>query len=233
MKIKFIPFGIQDFDLVHIPKPAIQALPEWFKQMKPFTGGDTKHRLENGNKNVTIKWCNPFGDALGAGYFIFLENAVSVQKKGGESLFEWLSGGKEVISMHNKIQIDEKTVAAGYNKQPFKFHNYWGIKLPPGYSAIFTHPINRTELPFFTLTGVVDVDDYNNPVNFPFFIRDDFEGVIEAGTPIAQIIPFKREAWKMEVEKFDQLKTQSMVHKFYTNLFRPYKRFYWKRKEYK
>ena len=31
--------------------------------------------------------------------------------------------------------------------------------------------------------------------NVPFFIKSGFEGVIPAGTPIAQLIPIKREKW--------------------------------------
>lgn len=233
MKIKFIPFWADSFQLTYKPIPAVQGLPDWYKQLRPFIGDDKKYNLNGGQTNVTVKWCNPFGDALGAGYYILLENGVSVQGFGIEKRFEWLSGGKEVVGTHSELQIDEKVIPSGYNKQPFKFKNYYGIQLPRGYSAIFTHPLNRTELPFLTLTGVVDVDDYNNPVNFPFFVREDFEGIIEAGTPIAQVIPFKRESWKMEVEEYDQYKTQSLVHKFYAYVYRAYKLHYWKRKEYK
>jgi hypothetical protein len=32
----------------------------------------------------------------------------------------------------------------------------------------------------------------------PFYIKEDFTGVIPKGTPIAQIIPFKRELWKLQ-----------------------------------
>jgi hypothetical protein len=31
--------------------------------------------------------------------------------------------------------------------------------------------------------------------NIPFFIKEGFSGVIPKGTPIAQVIPFKRESW--------------------------------------
>ena len=234
MKINFIPFRAENFELQNKPIPALNDLPAWYKQLSPFMNNANKFQLnQNSQKNVTVKWCNPFGDALGAGYYVLLEASVFVTGHGPEKGFNWLSGGSEIVSTHDKLQIDSQAIPKGYNSQPFKFQNFWGVKLPKGYSAIFTHPMNRTELPFYTLSGIVDTDDYNNPVNFPFFIREDFVGVIEAGTPIAQIIPFKRESWKAVFDPFDQRKTQTMTHKFFQYVFRPYKRFYWKRKEWK
>lgn len=234
MKIKFIPFFAENFDLESKPEAAVRHLPDWYKSLSPFRGDKKKFVLTpEGSKNLTIKWCNPFGDALGAGYFVMLENAVFVDDFENEKTFTWTAGGQEVVTTHDKNQIDLSSVPTGYNTQPYKFKNYWGVKLPKGYSAIFTHPMNRYELPFLTLSGIVDVDTYNNPVNFPFFIRNDFVGVIEAGTPIAQIVPFKRDAWSSSHEKFDEQKTKSMLHKFLKDIYRPYKRFYWAKKEYK
>jgi hypothetical protein len=57
----------------------------------------------------------------------------------------------------------------------------------------------RDDLPFYSLPSIVDTDRHPAPVNFPFFLRKDFTGILESGTPIMQIIPFKREEWKSEV----------------------------------
>src|SRR5215472_2332366 len=44
----------------------------------------------------------------------------------------------------------------------------WDFETPPGYSLLCTHPINRTDLPFRTVTGLVDCDTfYDTPLNFP------------------------------------------------------------------
>ena len=43
-----------------------------------------------------------------------------------------------------------------------KFHNLWTIEAPEGYSVLFTHPVNRFDLPFTTLTGMVDCDRYHD-----------------------------------------------------------------------
>ena len=68
---------------------------------------------------------------------------------------------------------------------------------PPGYSLLITHPVNRHDLPFTTLTGLVDTDRYkDNFINFPARWRDPaFNGVLAKGTPIAQCVPVKRAIW--------------------------------------
>jgi len=234
MRIKFIPFENSEDDNLIKPIPAIKKLPNWYKALRPFKSGDSNLKVfPDMTNNLTVKRCNPLGDALNSGYFILLENDVQVSQDNGGQNFVWLRGGDGFISQHSKEQISPDLVPEGYSEQPWKFLNYWGIETPPGYSSLFTHPINRTELPFLTLSGVVDTDDYNKPVNFPFFIRKDFEGIIEAGTPIAQVIPFKRESWKAEFEEFDEAKTEALNSKYSRKISRPYKFGYWKRKEYK
>jgi hypothetical protein len=83
-----------------------------------------------------------------------------------------------------------------------KFHNFWTIEAPDGYSILFTHPINRRDLPFTTLTGIVDCDRYvDNRIHFPAHWHDaSFNGVLPKGTPIVQCIPFKRDSWKLKIE---------------------------------
>jgi len=234
MQINFIPFSPSSDNQLLKPIPALKNLPDWYKAKSPFTDGDKQQKaFPNSTKNITVKWCNPFGDALGAGYFMLLENDVQVTKENGVQSFVWFRGGDSFIGEHSKKQISSELIPEGYSDQPWKFLNFWGIKTPPGYSTIFTHPMNRTELPFLTLSGVVDTDDYNQPVNFPFIIKNDFEGIIEAGTPIAQVIPFRRESWKAAFENFDPKKTASIQSKFSRKITRPYKLGYWKRKEYK
>jgi hypothetical protein len=78
-----------------------------------------------------------------------------------------------------------------------KFNCFWTIELPRGFSLFVTHPINRIDLPFHTLTGVVDSDLYrDNFINFPARWMDpQFSGVLGKGTPVAQCIPIRREDW--------------------------------------
>jgi hypothetical protein len=69
------------------------------------------------------------------------------------------------------------------------------IETPIGYSCWIMHPSHRWDLPFLTINGFVDTDKHLNSLLLPFFIKEGFTGILPAGTPFAQIVPFKREDW--------------------------------------
>ena len=75
--------------------------------------------------------------------------------------------------------------------------------MPDGYSGLIVHPLNRLDLPFFTISGTVDFDTFYYPkvTNIPFYIKKGFSGIIPKGTPMFQIIPVKREHWESKKEK--------------------------------
>jgi len=233
MDIKFQPYTPTKTPLLQ-PFPAIQHLPEWYKKMGPYFSGDKEKYHPDGTKNLTIKRCNPVGDALGAGYFLVLENSISVEptEEDVPSLI-WNRGGEQFISEHGRNQIDPSLVPKGFSPQPFKFQNNWSIQTPKGYSVLITHPLNRNSEPFFTLSGVVDTDTYHTSIQLPFLIRNDFEGMLEAGTPIAQVIPFKRDNWKMKILEQSEDFFHEKQAEFFRVMRRYYKRFHWNRKEYK
>jgi hypothetical protein len=88
----------------------------------------------------------------------------------------------------------------GYHRKHFAWWADWAVELPPGYSALYTQPLNRFELPFLTTSGIVDNDKVHLPGTMPFFMVKGVSGVLPAGTPYAQIIPFRREHWESEVD---------------------------------
>src|SRR5690606_739326 len=83
-----------------------------------------------------------------------------------------------------------------------KFISFWTIEAPPGYSLLFTHPFNRPDLPFVTLTGLVDCDRYVDQfIHFPAaWVDDGFSGVLPKGTPVAQVIPVPRDSLAIDLE---------------------------------
>ena len=68
---------------------------------------------------------------------------------------------------------------------------------------------------------------------FPFFIKEDFIGIIPAGTPIVQIIPVKRDFWEREYLKFDTKTSLVEIEKYLSTIKRSYKNKFWQRKSYK
>ena len=77
---------------------------------------------------------------------------------------------------------------------PLKFINPWRIKVPAGYSVLFTHPLSRPDLPFTCFSGMVDCDRFDTTINFPFTLTGTpGEHHLPAGTPIAQLVPLRRD----------------------------------------
>ena len=100
----------------------------------------------------------------------------------------------------------------------FKIINPWKIKTPPGYSCLFIPPMHREFDHFHILPGIVDTDKFMTNVNFPFCINQgkypSFKKIFERGLPYVQVIPFKRDPWKMNIsnlvpenDKFVDFKT--------------------------
>lgn len=211
------------------PQPASKFVPDWYKNMESYIG---KERKPNGSGGTpaTIKRCMPVFDAITAGYIITSPADVYVSIKDGQQFFEWSTLG--MISFHPIEQAPEHP-ARKPHAYP-KWMNPWAIKTPKGYSVLFTQPMHRESV-FTILPGIVDTDTYTAPVNFPMVINDpNFEGLIPKGTPIAQVIPFKREGWQMEIGSEKELKEQhSITQKLQTKFFDRYKSMFWSRKEYK
>src|ERR1700751_4541375 len=189
-------------DLVGVlpePIPAVQGLPEWFKAMP--------QRVVNprsGYQQETLKRCPPFIDAMTYGFLILLATDLKVQN--GE--FTWdFEVPRGTFSDHSFSPIDfpDPVQAVGSpffddDRYIIKFTNFWTIEAPPGFSLLFTHPVNRRDLPFTTLTGLVACDAFHDSqVHFPAYWHDpDFSGVLPRGTPFVQCLPVKREGWTAE-----------------------------------
>jgi hypothetical protein len=211
------------------PKPASKIIPEWYKNTSSYTN-DEKKPTGAGGTSATVKRCMPVFDALVSGYIIESPADVYVTAKDGGQWFEWSDFG--LISFHPIDQAPEHPAKNGF---PYpKWTNPWAISTPKGYSTLFVQPFHRESV-FTILPGIVDTDQYTPAVNFPFVINDPtFEGLIPKGTPIAQVIPFKRDSWTMELGTQQDLEAQAKVSKkLQSKFFDRYKSMYWSKKEYK
>lgn len=177
------------------PVPASKVLPEYYKHMPSLTSGDKPVFNESGDPGETMKKCMPVLDSMTAGYLITLATDVYVEDRGHHGKgFTWPADAFVAISSHPDGQFPGLSIPEEYDTvSAYKFHNPWQVVTPPGYSCLFTQPMWHYDLPFHVFPGVVDTDKHPVPVNFPFLMRKDFEGYLKKGTPIAQVIPFRRE----------------------------------------
>ena len=221
--------------LIHPPKPSIQSVPEWYKKDPLFTTGkgDQVNALKN-NAMGTYKACIPLVDSITSGYTISLSAAVFVSSASDSEYIPQIKWGVHWQPLEKKpkeLLANYPTPYAHFNEF-FRWITYWGIRTPSGYSTLITHPHHRYDLPFTTIGGVVDTDKHPNSLELPFFIKNGFEGIIEEGTPIAQIIPFKRDSWKSEAVDFDLKYRYNSLSASKIDFIRTYKNRYWTKKNY-
>jgi hypothetical protein len=228
--IKF--FSDKRFVKLGKPTPAKRLIPEWYKESES-TYVDPKD--PSGEEHAGLKKCMPYMDTMVSGYMLTtpVDIHVTIDPEGNPR-FSW--NGPESI----RNFIDERTHVlgatmprpAGHLPNHLVFSGFWGWKTPRGWSTLVTHPLNRHDLPFTTLSGIVDSDVFNAPGNIPFFLREGFSGTIPAGTPFAHVLPVKRASWLMA----DDSIAMQDVEKVQGTLVRldgtRYKNIMWRRKEF-
>lgn len=227
-KIVFTPtFPV---DVEYYPEPCSKNIPEWYKSTDSFIY-EKKFNIVEGQGNQTIKKCIPVFDAMYAGYII--KSYVDVYVKQTDFFPHYYWPSYSPISFHDVKQADKHPKKSEY---PYpKWMNPWSIKTDSGYSCLFISPMHQDNNIFTILPGIVDTDSYINPVNFPFTLNDPkFEGLIPAGTPIAQVIPFKRDSFEMKIGKEKDVNSVIKFSSVYSNKWvNNYKSKFWHKKQYR
>lgn len=218
MDIKFYPGSEAVYFNTEPPISAKELVPKWYKDIKP-------------DEQLNVKNCIPFLDTLSYGYIQTTWADIYVEK-GVDKPKIYCTGLPQLFSIRDNSDIK---VNDSFYKIEFVWHRSWSVQLPEGYSGLVTHPLNRLDLPFTTLSGVVDFDQYHHSKfgNIPFYLNKDFEGVIPKGTPIFQIMPIKREDWNSYKEEYDKDSWKEKEDKRTSIETGSYKKLFWQRKSFK
>jgi hypothetical protein len=143
------------------------------------------------------------------GFMVLLPCDVSVQA--GQFSWDWplpaltISGHpRSPLSFHVPEQLVGSPLADGANSA-IKFNSFWTIELEPGWSLLAMHPVNRFDLPFHTLTGLVDCDRFHEiGIFFPALWTDpDYVGTLPRGLPVVQCVPIRREPLELSFAAMD------------------------------
>jgi hypothetical protein len=230
------------------PIPTKLNIPEWYK------------KLEHSITNVTIKGCMPFLDTITSGYLLKMPQDFNVRhnienKNEKDEIFKdsFQTFGLHDYSLrlharsinlnsgfdiHSLKQVEGSPFIEKNKNLPFyKILNPWKIKTPKGYSCLFVPPLNNADDRFSIIPGIVDTDTFPNEINFPIIINGDkypmLETIIKKGTPYVQIIPFKRDSWKMIVKSRKQKEIENSRLFYGLKLLNIYKDKYWNKKSWK
>lgn len=226
-------------DAIPHPQAASKFIPEWYKTMP----NDTE---SNPASIATVKRCIPFLDSMRAGYIIPLWQDFhfkhSIINQNDQIYSQWMTSldtnGAPPIDNHFLDQIKGTPFAnKRFGKYPMKFNGPWTIKTPPGYSCLITSPLNQENENFGIFTAIVDTDTYFDKLNFPFIWKaQDFDGIIERGTPLVQVIPFRREDWKSEIKRMSYNDSSKLINnreKVKTVFKKGYRKFFWQQKKFR
>lgn len=169
-------------------------LPDWLRAMPATAQSDLL-----GTEIRTLKQCPPFIDAMGTGWLMRLAADVTIED--GTFSWDWdlpSSSLEEAPRSPMGVHVSAQAVGAPFatvDQAIVKFMNPWTIQTPPGTSVLVTHPLNRSDLPFCTLSGLVDTDRFGHGlIHFPAIWTDTaYAGVLQAGTPVAQVMAVSRQ----------------------------------------
>lgn len=227
-------------DAMPHPVPAHRAMPIWFRELrKRIPETDLK-------SSGTVKTCVPVLDAVSQGYIIPLWADLHVKvtevfdeenpdKILGKSIWCKFPDGVNVgsdsdISKHVWEQVGDLCDLKKFDlgRVLLKLPNPWVIETEKGWSVQIKNPSNNWSNDIMIIEGVVDTDEYHQQINLPYvWIGDEVgEWIIPKGTPIAQVIPFKRQKLNFSCETFDtermqaqRIKISTIFHNRYRNLF--------------
>jgi hypothetical protein len=205
-----IEFTAYNEETVRNFKPVLakNCIPEWWKRMRIMD-------YANGNTNHSIRSCPAMDDWLKSGWLLTSTRDILVlcgnDKNDNDSTrfqsvdlegrsYEESSSSRShpAAQFHNVFEYisdDENTMNI---KDAFKFRAPWNVVTPEGYSVFYLDPFLFQNKYFAVWQGIIDTDKFHRNMDnsqIIFYPRVNHSFVIPKGTPILQIIPFKREEW--------------------------------------
>ena len=224
------------------PEPAYKNIPDWYKKLESFYNVDATPI--NGHQNITAKRCLAFLDILSSGYILKAPFDIYIDTTEGKEIFEIPKllkplveiGSKEFVGSHNMNQVQGYPFDKDqYIDFLFRINMIWVVKTQPGYSTLYL-PLQHHELsPLFPISAIIDSDEYPSNGLMSFLVKKDFKGFINKGTPLMQVVPFKRQDFVSEFietqEAVDKLNgLLSILMTFFNS---GYKKLFWHKKSYR
>lgn len=188
---------------VEPPKPATKALPDWYKSQSASLG-------EFGS---TIKRCMPVFDAMTAGYILSLPCDIYVDATNPDKLTYFIPPDglenlqEDLFYEHHPMQLANYPRNNNYHKQILRIDPFYAVGTKRGYSCMFIQPFHQDPTPLQLFPAVVDTDKFISHGFYSFYVEAGFRGVLKQGTPLVQVIPFKRESFVSKIVSFETAKS--------------------------
>lgn len=240
-KKPFISFNSTYPKLIDIfpePEPASKNLPGWYKSQPAYFNNDKT--VVNGSQKLTVKKCVAFFDVISSGYILKSPVDIHIDTTGENPIFEISPQFKQLkiplIANHSSEQISHYPIDKETELEfLLRINMVWVVSTSKGYSCLFLNPQHHDSSPLKAVSAIIDTDEFYSDGLFSFVVKKGFKGIIKKGTPLVQVIPFKRENWTSHInQNFDvnnELRHQRF--KIRTIFNGGYKKYFWKKKVYK
>lgn len=160
------------------PKASSNVFPEWYKNLSP--------RYRDKFSQETVRLCPAFLDALSLGWIIPFEEDIKVNSETPETPPVDYIGPAEP----NEVGSGELPEGA---IDCVTFKSSWAMNVPDDYSVLIVDPMNRRDTRFHVIGEYRDADKNTNTLDVTaFWYADNAKTYIEAGEPMAQVVPMKR-----------------------------------------
>ena len=198
-----------------------QVMPEWFVSTDPHFRRHTQFQVFPPElklrENSTVRACPGIVDFMAGGYVLRLwsdyaitfDEEVNVERGTVRPVWRWQSPQQELTLSNHDPGQHEKLPNPGF-PVIIKFESPWFCRTPPGYSIRMLPMFYHFEQLWDVLPGVIHADTFHDThLNVRFHIRKGTL-VLPAGTPLCQLVPFKRTRYALEVGVGDEASMQAV-----------------------
>ena len=197
------------------PEPVKNHKPQWFLDKDKYSkDSNGKYRTDlfrnretralEIHKIPSWKSCPAMLDVFSSGYYLFTPTDITFKENLQiEYDDQWGNGGGGWKFCSPRGVEDGMPHPEGYSSNTFAWVPNWKMEVDKDYTVLLTHPININDLPFKTISGFIDASNIlMGTGNISFYIKENWTGTIPAGTPYAQVIPFKNDSWSSEIVNY-------------------------------
>jgi IS1 family transposase len=246
MIINFQPVCEESFRFP--PMPIKHRLPEWYKNTPVYTDGFESYEKffaerKQFDSPFTIKKCMPVLDYLTSGYLLsfitdcFIDPNPKMVEQETDNIknFSWFTPDNNTNVIANYHIHNQCPVHINNNRHHYiKFGLPWSIKTPPGYSSLIYQPYYEFESRIKLFPAIVDTDSLDSILSVPGYINSKEAFMIEAGSPLVAVFPFKRDEWVMKLDNKIKNDSESNFSKYFKFKFpiEIYKKFIHNKKKY-
>lgn len=147
------------------------------------------------NSVKTAKSCPGISDWLTMGYIIPAWTDFEITQKDNKIISATAMNNKMFLGSHSSVQNLDLFSHKSHLSDTIKLPCEWRIKTSKGWSIQIVPLWYFQHQPWETLPGVIHSDNHSTQVNINMILTSCEENItVSAGTPLVQIIPYKRES---------------------------------------